>query len=278
MRRGLAHSFALHLAIILLVVFGLPHFGEDEVMTAMPIAVEVVSANQVASAPQRAHNPPPSPPKPAPPPPPTPPEPTPPPPPPEPAPSPDTVPPPPSEQPKPPEPTPVKQPPVPRPRPPQPKPAPTAQPQPKPATPQRDDQFANLLSNLSSQTPDDKPPREGVADSPVDDSPNISSLLNGGEMDAVRQQVMGCWLEPTGLKEGEQYVVEIKVEVNQDRTVRSAKVVDSPKMRTDPFYRTLGESAVRALYNPRCSPLMLPEGKYSTWHSITFRFSPGGVL
>lgn len=71
-------------------------------------------------------------------------------------------------------------------------------------------------------------------------------------------------------------VVEIKVVVNPDRTVRSAVIVDRARM-SDPFYRTLGESAVRALLNPRCSPLQLPESKYSTWNTITFRFSPGGV-
>ena len=285
MRGGFTKSLALHAVVILLVVFGLPHFGEDEIMTAAPIPVEIVSPDQVASAPQRSHKPPPSqtrprpePPKPTEPPPP-PPEPTPPPPPPEPAPTPDAVQPPPSQQPQQQPPQPQPTPPRPRPRPPRPRPPQPEQAHEQPRQQQRrpNNQFANLLNNLSN-TEDDQPPREGVEDSPVEESPNLSSLLNASEMDAVRNQVMGCWLEPTGLKEGQQYVVEIKVVVNRDRTVQSAKVVDSPRMRSDPFYRTLGESAVRALYNPRCSPLMLPEGKYNTWNSITFRFSPGGML
>ncbi len=116
-----------------------------------------------------------------------------------------------------------------------------------------------------------------MEESPVQQSPTLAGLLNSSEMDAVRQQVMGCWLEPTGLKEGTQLLVEGKVEVNPDRTVRSAKVVDSPRMQSDPFYRTLSESAVRAFYNQKCSPLQLPEGKYTTWRTITFRFSPGEI-
>ncbi len=290
MRSGLNKSLALHAVVILIAIFGLPHLTKDDVMTAMPIAVEVVSPDQVASAPQKANHPKPAPakPTPEPPKPPTPPAlpqpvaPTPPP-----VPDKTAVPPPPSEQPKekPPEKPPenqeeVKPPPVPKVRPQPPKtpqkPAP-AKTDTKPQKPEKNAQFDSLLDVLANND-ETKPVRDGVEDSPVDESPNISSLLNGGEMDAVRQQVMGCWLEPTGLKEGENYMVEIKVEVNPDRTIRSARVVDSPKMHTDPFYRTLGESAVRALYNPRCSPLKLPESKYNSWRTITFRFSPGGMM
>ena len=275
-------SLALHILVLLLVIFGLPNFGKVEMMAAAPVPVEIVNPDQVASAPQRQHTPraAPTPPKPAPePPPPPPPAPEPPPPPPVPDDIPVPTPEPPKPQPEPPKPTEQPQPPKPRVRPTPPKPQTPPKPvqqqqqQPKP----RNSQFANLLNNLANEKDDDQPPQEGAPDSPVDQSPNLSSVLNSSEMDAVRQQVMGCWLEPTGLKEGANLIVEVQVEVNRDRTVRSAKVVNNGRMYSDPFYRTLGESAVRALYNPRCSPLQLPPDKYSTWRSITFRFSPGGI-
>lgn len=276
MRRGLKQSLALHAVVLLVVIFGLPHFSDEVMMMSAPVPVEIVSPDQVSSAPPRQHTPPaqPQPPKPAPEQPPPPPTPTPPPPPPEPDDVPSPEPPKPQEpQPKPPEQqTQVTPPRPPRPRP----PVPAAQRQPQQQRPRPNNQFANMLNNLSQQQ-DDQPPQEGSPDSPVEQPANISSVLNASELDAVRQQVMSCWLEPTGLREGDRMVVEIKVEVNQDRTVRSARVVDTARMRSDSFYRTLAESAVRAMYNPRCSPLKLPADKYSTWRSITFRFSPGEI-
>ncbi len=257
-------SLGLHLLVFLLVVFGLPQFGPDEIMTAQPIPVEIISPDQAAQAPPKLRTPPP-----AQKPPPEPPQPTPPPPP-----VPDDIPVPQKDKPK----DPPKKPPETKPQPPKPQPQAKKPETPKkPPQPKQNQQFANLLDKLS-QTTEDKPAQDGMEDSPVEESPTLSQLLNGSEMDAVRQQVMGCWLEPTGLREGEKLVVEVQVQVNRDRTVRSAKVVDTGRMRADPFYRTLAESAVRAMYNPRCSPLLLPPDKYSTWKTITFRFSPGDIF
>lgn len=270
MRRGLGSSLTLHFVVLLLVVFGLPHFGKEELMVAAPVPVEIISPDQAAQAPPRLRTPPPAP---------TPPkpvqQPAPPPPAPPPTPEPDDVPAPPkpNEQAQKPEPVKATPPKPPRPRP----PIPAAQQKPPQERPKpANTQFANLLNNLATEQTSE-PPQEGVADSPIEESPTLSQLLNGSELDAVRQQVMSCWLEPTGLREGEQLIVEIKVVVNRDRTVQSAKVADNSRMRADPFYRTLAESAVRAMYNPRCSPLLLPPDKYTTWRTITFRFSPGGI-
>jgi hypothetical protein len=45
-------------------------------------------------------------------------------------------------------------------------------------------------------------------------------------------------------------------------------------MNTDPFFRTIAESALRALYNPRCSPLALPPEKYQEWRDTLITFNP----
>lgn len=265
--KSLLASLGLHLAVFLLVVFGLPHFSDDVIMAAAPIPVEVISPDQVSSAPPKLHvaqnqAKPPSEPVVTPPPPPPPP-------------TPDEIP---IPQKDPPKKEPPKKPEPPKPEPPKkepPKKQPDKKPD-KPKPPKKDNQFANLLDKLADEA-DPKPPQEGMAESPVEESPNLSSVLNASELDAVRAQVMSCWLEPTGLREGEKLVVEVQVQVNQDRTVRSAKVINNARMSADPFYRTLAESAVRAMYNPRCSPLLLPPDKYSTWKTITFRFSPDNI-
>ena len=67
---------------------------------------------------------------------------------------------------------------------------------------------------------------------------------------------------PIGARDAQNLVVEVHIDVNPDRTVQSAEVVDKARMATDPFFRAAAESALRALYNPRCTPLELPAGKY----------------
>jgi outer membrane biosynthesis protein TonB len=264
--RPLLASIGLHLAVFLLVVFGLPQFSDDVIMAAAPIPVEVISPDQVSSAPpklrvaQNQAKPPPEPVVTPPPPPPPP--------------VPDEIPIPQKEPPK--KEPPKKEPPKVEPPKKEPPKKQTEKKPDRPKPPKKDTQFTSLLDKLADEA-DPKPPQEGVAESPVEESPNLSSVLNASELDAVREQVMGCWLEPTGLREGEKLVVEVQVQVNQDRTVRTAKVLDRARMSADPFYRTLAESAVRAMYNPRCSPLMLPPDKYSTWKTITFRFAPGNI-
>ena len=68
--------------------------------------------------------------------------------------------------------------------------------------------------------------------------------------------------------------VEVKVVVNQDRTVASAEIVDKSRYNTDSFFRTMADSAVRAVQSPKCSPLRLPEDKYTLWHNMTIVFDP----
>ena len=97
-------------------------------------------------------------------------------------------------------------------------------------------------------------------------------------MDAIRQQIARCWLVPAGAKQGESLLVEIRVRMNADRTVRDAEIIDSNRMRTDPFFRAAAESALRALRNPSCTPLNLPPEKYETWKSFTITFDPKDML
>jgi outer membrane biosynthesis protein TonB len=281
MRRGLKISLAMHTAIIALIVFGLPHFGRTVLELPPPIAVEIVNFSDISAAPPKAQTvkkqaeqkkpdvkppeplvKPPEPPKP------------------EDMPLPEPEPKKPDEKkPEPKKEEPKKEPPKPQPPKPKPEPKKPVKPEPKKVEKKDDKQFSNLLAGLTDEE-EQAGSTEAIAqkDSPVDDPQNISAVLSASELDRLRAQIMACWVEPTGLREGEQMVVEVRVAVNQDRTVQKAEVLDTGRMRADPFYRTLGESAVRALYNPNCSPLLLPESKYSSWGSIVFRFSPRGLF
>ena len=77
-----------------------------------------------------------------------------------------------------------------------------------------------------------------------------------------------------GAQDSENTVVEVAVVVNPDRTVRSAKIVDQMRYNSDTFYRAAADSAVRALNNPRCTPLNLPPEKYDQWREMTIVFDP----
>ena len=105
-----------------------------------------------------------------------------------------------------------------------------------------------------------------------------NAKLSVGELDAIRDQIADCWNIPAGAKGAEDLIVDIFVRMNPDGTVRAAEVTDKSRMRVDPFFRTAAESAIRALRNPRCSPLRLPLDKYDLWKTFTIGFNPRDML
>jgi outer membrane biosynthesis protein TonB len=158
-----------------------------------------------------------------------------------------------------------------------PKPEDTKKPEPKPEE-QKD--FDSLLKNLSEDEP--KSESEEVPDdsklmtepSPSPDTSRVSDVLSMSEQDALRQQLAGCWNIMAGAMNAEDLAVEVRVVVNPDRTVASAEIIDKARYNSDTFFRTMAESALRAVKNPRCSPLRLPPDKYNLWNKMTIVFDP----
>jgi len=152
-------------------------------------------------------------------------------------------------------------------------------------TPEQNDDFLNVLKTVQRMKQTASAPAETDKSAPqtTDSTARRSNFdadrpLSVSEMDAIRQQIARCWLVPAGAKEGESLAVEIRVRMNPDRTVREAEVVESGRMRSDPFFRAAAESALRALRNPSCTPLNLPPEKYETWKSFTITFDPRDML
>ena len=98
--------------------------------------------------------------------------------------------------------------------------------------------------------------------------------LSISEIDLVRRQIAGCWNLPAGAKEAEDLIIEIWVAMNPDGTVREARIQNQGRLRADVFFRAAAESALRAVLNPRCSPLKLPRDKYDQWQTMTLTFNP----
>jgi len=304
---GIAASAVMHVAILALILLGLPTLFRPAIPEDQPIAVELVTIApethathpnpnmpkpnakpeipiEAAPAPKPEPKPVPPPPSPV-----APPSAAPPPPqtaaPPAPA-EPDLTPPPPPPPPPKPVEAPAPPPPPPKPAPPKPK----AEPKPQQvaqaeAKPDKANAaaFDSLLKNLTKTPalpqPDAKPQRVQTASAaPPSSQPHapLGSQLTASEMDLVREQISRCWNINAGARDAKDLVVEIRAEVNQDGTVTRADIVDQGRM-SDPLWRAAAESARRAFFNPQCTPLKLPPDKYATWKDLVVDFSPKDI-
>lgn len=138
--------------------------------------------------------------------------------------------------------------------------------------------FDALLKNLSVE---ESPEKAGVRDVKAADNvdgpsglPDYANELTISEFDALRAQLARCWNVPAGARDADSLVIEIAVNVNQDKIATSAKVVDQLRYTTDTFFRAAAESAVRAVRAPECTPLELPDDKYDAWKSMIIVFDP----
>jgi hypothetical protein len=149
----------------------------------------------------------------------------------------------------------------------------------KPEDKPNDDPFKTLLKNLQEEKPDpskeagktDAKPEQAVA-APLGEKMTMS------EMDALRQQLSQCWNVLAGARYAEDLVVDMTLTMNPDRTVQKASVVDTMRYNTDNIFRAAADSAIRAINDPQCSPLLLPPDKYQQWKEITVRFDPREIL
>ena len=267
-KRAKRISISIHLALIIVVIFGLPFLPDREYDTPIPVGIEVLDVSEMAqtnrpeASSQKAEK---------------------------------------TEKEKPPEivkPQ-VTEPPkpkvddTPKPKPekpkekPKPKPAPEKPKETKPKeeqpTPEQETDFESVLKNLSPDTPEtDTPAEKDVkTEAPAAEQASAGSLsdkITMSEMDALRRQLSRCWSIMAGAENAEDLVVEIRMQVNEDRTVQSAEIVDLGRYAVDEYFKAAADSALRAVRNPLCSPLELPEGKHDQWKSIKVRFDPREML
>jgi len=156
-----------------------------------------------------------------------------------------------------------------------------------PRKPKAPDQFASVLKTLEDlKTAPPAPKKEDkaappdfakmMADALETDKPrtDVGPEMTISEIDLVRQQIHRCWNLPAGAKDAHKMLISIRIIMNPDGTVRTANVLDSSRMGADPFYRTMAESALRAVLNPRCQPFKLPPEKYDRWQTMKLNFDP----
>lgn len=284
MRRSLAWSAALHLLVVVLVIFGLPVLWDTKKPVDTPMIVEVVKIDEQTTSKDM--------PKPA-----------------EKKKAEKKTPPPPKERPKtadippPPEPPRVaeaaqpeaekvpvlkkpepkkqpkkKEPPPEAKAPPPPKAIAQARPKRRPTQP-KDDFLQSVLRDVTpeerGEKPKDKPEKEAPPPSEkvVQSRAPLDAVATTSEIDAIRHRIEQCWNIPAGARDAEKLVVSIRIWVNPDGTVRDARILEQGRM-SDPFFRTAAESALRAVLNPRCSPLPIPPKKYDQFKEMVLDFNP----
>lgn len=295
MRPGITFSSILHIAVLLLVYFGMPSlFSTDEpIERPIPITVYPVRDETVLPPPQAPETEPEAAPEPAP------------------EKEPLPMPPPPDvadhAPPTPPEPTTAKPEPAPRvaeaaapppppptipepsvaPPPPPPKPVQTAalkpKPEPEPIIEEKPTP-PNLLESLlksviESAQHEIKLEQKQANAAPVETPPEVVTAsrlsdepLSASVSEAIRRQIEDKWNVPAGAVGAGDLAVQIRISLSSDGVVQRAYIVDRARL-ADPFFRAMAESARRAVR--QASPLRgLPPEKYEKWRDITFTFRP----
>ncbi len=125
--------------------------------------------------------------------------------------------------------------------------------------------FSSVLKNLVEQD-------EAVFEEEGFNAP-LGAKITISEQDALRAQLEKCWNVPIGARDAENMTVEILMKINPDRTLFDAKLIDKTRYNSDHFYRAVAESAMRAVRSPLCSPFLLPADKYDVWKRTIVRFN-----
>jgi hypothetical protein len=141
--------------------------------------------------------------------------------------------------------------------------------------PPKPDRLTSILRNVEKMKDQPSPAPQAKAPKAPEAGParpQVSAVQQNEMIRAIQQQVSRCWRLDPGAREAEDLIVEIRVQLNPDGSVRSADVVDVVRMVQDAYFRSAAENAKRAI--DACSPFHLPLRQYDVWRDLTLRFNP----
>lgn len=161
----------------------------------------------------------------------------------------------------------------------------------KPNPPSKLDPFASVLKSVEElevsgmeRSDSDPEPEEAKPDLPIKDSfeqvlaradsefrPDVP--LSMTELDNIRYQIEKNWHLPAGGRNVHNMQVTLRLQLAPDGTVLDVSVVDQVQMKTDPFYRAMAESTVRAVLKTGQIKNLSPE-KYHLWRDMRINFDP----
>ena len=132
-------------------------------------------------------------------------------------------------------------------------------------------------NNKQVAKPEDSKLDKEIDKDKKEQSINLGEKLTISEKDAIRRQFYRCWIVPAGAKNIKDYKVSIRLKLNQEGEVINSKIINNSKMNNS-FFRTLAESAVRAVNHPDCKRLKVPKKKYETWKETILDFDPSVMI
>lgn len=102
------------------------------------------------------------------------------------------------------------------------------------------------------------------------------SELSISEIDAIAGRLRACWNLDPGAMGIKDMIIEIRVFLNKDGTVREVKILDTNRYNADKSFRSVADSARRAVYV--CAPYSIFANryldKYDLWKTMLLRFNP----
>lgn len=112
--------------------------------------------------------------------------------------------------------------------------------------------------------------------------------LSVSEKDMIGIKLRECWNLDPGVRGAHNMLIEIRVFLSREGTVRDVKILNKSRYNKDTAYRSVAESARRAVYicdkkNEESPFKIFPqnyEQSYDTWKTLLLRFNPfdGGVM
>ncbi len=152
----------------------------------------------------------------------------------------------------------------------EPKPLPPTKP-PMPKQPKFDaDKIAALLDQRAPQ-------RTAITGEELNSSPSFgtalgnASQLSQSELDALRSRLMALWNPPVGIKNPEDYIIRVRIQLTRNKTLNGPPILLSHGR--DSIYEAAAASALRAVIRGQPFDMLKPE-HYDTWKDIEVTFDP----
>jgi hypothetical protein len=144
------------------------------------------------------------------------------------------------------------------------------------------DALDNTLEKLRQMQAQKEPPKAranpksgGQPNSGGNPLGNDTAALSAEQRGAIGDHVRECWTKDAGALDIDKQRVMLTVTTDATGEARAAVVAgDDIARMSDPRFRAFAERARRAILDPRCANLPLPNKILGKVNVLTFRFSP----
>ncbi|MBQ4472212.1 MAG: cell envelope integrity protein TolA [Alphaproteobacteria bacterium] len=158
-----------------------------------------------------------------------------------------------------------------------------AKPEPKPKPKKPEYNLKSLLASVEKvrkEAPAQQQPEEATADA-LDNGfeGRVDKILTISDKDFIASKLRDCWNIDGGAQDIDEIIVEVRVLVNKDGSVRDVKILNNMNL---PAFKSLSESARRAVYicanKGDESPFKILSDNYadhySDWKELHLNFNP----